>query len=152
MNAILNETLRHCEDCKYYKVAIDKEPCIKCLDGSKAHGYFEKAEEGETPSDSTNQDQRRDRYAIHTKICDEIKDIYYRKNQDYGDSFHETFVEEGFAMSRIRLADKLSRFKTLSKDPDRQLVMDEGIRDTLIDLANYAIMTVVEMERAKDVQ
>lgn len=43
----------------------------------------------------------------HKAICDEL-------NHDYGDSFHQTFVEEGMAMPRIRLGDKFSRFKTLT--------------------------------------
>lgn len=58
--------------------------------------------------------------------------------------------EEGLAMARIRLGDKFSRFKTLSRlscnDRDQQQVTDESIRDTLLDLANYAIMTVLEMD------
>lgn len=83
----------------------------------------------------------------HKIICEEINDLYDRKNHDYGDSFHQTFVEEGMAMARIRLGDKFNRFKTLSRGGD-QKVNDESIRDTLIDLANYAIMTVVEMEVA----
>lgn len=81
----------------------------------------------------------------HKHICDEINALYAKKNHDYGDSFHQTFVEEGMAMSRIRLGDKLSRFKTLSKKAEQQ-VKDESLRDTLIDLANYAIMTVLEMD------
>lgn len=83
----------------------------------------------------------------HKIICEEINNLYDRKNHDYGDSFHQTFVEEGMAMARIRLGDKFNRFKTLSRGVD-QKVNDESIRDTLIDLANYAIMTVVEMEVA----
>lgn len=82
---------------------------------------------------------------MHREICEEINDLYARKNHDYGDSFHQTFVEEGMAMARIRLGDKFNRFKTLSRD-EEQKVNDESIRDTLIDLANYAIMTVLEME------
>lgn len=83
----------------------------------------------------------------HSEICREINELYAKKNHDYGDSFHQTFVEEGFAMSRIRLSDKLNRFKTLSRG-EKQEISDESIRDTLIDLANYAIMTVLEMEVA----
>ena len=82
---------------------------------------------------------------LHREICEEINDLYARKNHDYGDSFHQTFVEEGMAMARIRLGDKFNRFKTLSRN-EEQKVNDESIRDTLIDLANYAIMTVLEME------
>lgn len=85
----------------------------------------------------------------HARICEEINKFYERKNHDYGDSFHQTFTEEGMAMARIRLGDKLSRFKTLSRG-GVQKVNDESIRDTLIDLANYAIMTVLEMEVAND--
>ena len=85
----------------------------------------------------------------HAQICKEINDLYARKNHDYGDSFHQTFIEEGMAMVRIRLGDKLNRFKALSRGGE-QKVNDESIRDTLIDLANYAIMTVLEMEVAKN--
>lgn len=85
---------------------------------------------------------------LHREVCEEINDLYARKNHDYGGSFHQTFVEEGMAMARIRLGDKFNRFKTLSRGGE-QKVNDESIRDTLIDLANYAIMTVVEMEAAK---
>lgn len=86
----------------------------------------------------------------HARICEEINKLYECKNHDYGDSFHQTFVEEGMAMARIRLGDKFSRFKALSRGGE-QKVNDESIRDTLIDLANYAIMTVLEMEVAEDV-
>ena len=86
----------------------------------------------------------------HKEICNGLNELYARKNHDYGDSFHTTFVEEGLAMARIRLGDKFSRFKTLSRlscnDRDQQQVTDESIRDTLLDLANYAIMTVLEMD------
>lgn len=85
----------------------------------------------------------------HARICEEINKLYERKNHDYGDSFHQTFSEEGMAMARIRLGDKLRRFKTLSRGGE-QKVNDESIRDTLIDLANYAIMTVLEMEVANN--
>lgn len=81
----------------------------------------------------------------HGMLCNELNALYAKKNHDYGDSFHQTFVEEGMAMARIRLGDKLSRFKALTKSGNQQ-VSDESIRDTLIDLANYAIMTILEME------
>lgn len=85
----------------------------------------------------------------HADICKEINVLYTKKNHDYGNSFHETFVEEGLAMARIRLGDKLARFNTLTKEGGQQ-VNDESIRDTLIDLANYAIMTVMELDKQKD--
>jgi hypothetical protein len=81
----------------------------------------------------------------HREICDELTSIYAKKNHDYGDSFHISFCEEGMAMPRIRLGDKFNRFKTLSRG-HKQEVNDESLRDTLLDLANYALMTVIEME------
>lgn len=85
----------------------------------------------------------------HKALCLEINDLYARKNADYGDSFHISFEEEGMAMVRIRLGDKLNRFKALSRG-NEQMVKDESIRDTLMDLANYALMAVLEMEVATD--
>lgn len=82
----------------------------------------------------------------HMELCKKLNDIYAKKNHDYGDSFHDTFVEEGMAMARIRLSDKLNRFKKLTRDGVSREVNDESIADTLMDLANYAIMTVLEME------
>ena len=82
----------------------------------------------------------------HKAITLELNDLYARKNQDYGDSFHISYLEEGMAMARIRLGDKLNRFKSLTKSNSRE-VKDESIRDTLIDLANYAIMTIMEIDR-----
>lgn len=81
----------------------------------------------------------------HERICEQLNSLYEKKNHDYGDSFHLSFLEEGMAMPRIRLGDKFNRFKTLSRDTKRE-VDDESIRDTLLDLANYAIMTILEME------
>lgn len=85
-----------------------------------------------------------DKSVAHSAICKELTDLYVKKNHDYGDSFHESFLKWGLTMSAIRLGDKLKRFETLASQ--RQQVKDESIRDTLIDLANYAIMTVMEID------
>ena len=82
----------------------------------------------------------------HANICYELNSLYERKNRDYGDSFHKTYLEEGMAMARIRLTDKLERFKKLTREGGQE-VNDESVRDTLIDMANYAIMTAMEMDR-----
>lgn len=70
--------------------------------------------------------------------------IYAAKNKDYGDSFGEGFQEYGLIMPSIRLDDKLRRYKQLIKQEAE--VKDEGIIDTLLDMANYCIMTVIELE------
>jgi hypothetical protein len=73
--------------------------------------------------------------------------LYAQKNHDYGDSFAKSYAEYGMNMPCIRLEDKLNRLKALTKKGDQQ-VSDESIEDTLLDLANYAIMTVIEMQRS----
>lgn len=86
----------------------------------------------------------------HKMLCNFIHEMYRRKNHDYGDSFHQSYVEEGIVTARFRIGDKFNRFKQLSKNPDSQQVKDESIKDTLLDLANYAIMTVLEIQDAED--
>ena len=81
----------------------------------------------------------------HAEICKALNELYAMKNADYGDSFHQTFLLEGMAMPRIRLMDKVNRFCSLTRS-GIQKVRGESIRDTLIDLANYAIMTIMELE------
>ncbi len=90
------------------------------------------------------------KYDRHKQLCDKLNEIYIRKNRDYGDSFHLSYLEEGMAMPRIRLSDKLNRFKSLTKGDNQRLVKDETIIDTLIDLANYALMTVLEIEEDQE--
>ena len=79
-------------------------------------------------------------------VAIQLRNIYDAKNRDYGDSFSQSFKEEGMAMVRIRLGDKLNRLKNLTRGAEQQ-VKDESVRDTLLDLANYAIMTIIELDK-----
>lgn len=87
----------------------------------------------------------------HARLCEELNDLYRRKNHDYGDSFHESWIEWGLPMAAIRIGDKYKRLVSLLKGAE-QAVKDESIRDTLIDLANYALMTAMELDRQKDAE
>ena len=84
----------------------------------------------------------------HAQICMSLNELYARKNADYGDSFGKSFTEYGLTMACIRLEDKLNRIKALSKQTAQ--VSDESIEDTLRDLANYSIMTLVELSAEQD--
>lgn len=86
----------------------------------------------------------------HAAICGELTALYERKNHDYGDSFHRSFQEYGLLMPIIRQEDKLNRLKALYSN-GRRLVGNESLRDTLLDMANYAIMTIMELEESGDV-
>ena len=81
---------------------------------------------------------------IHENICKRMTDTYRRKNSDYGDSFSKLRAEFDNAIL-IRIADKYNRLKSL-KSGKIQQVSDESIKDTLLDLANYCIMELVETE------
>ena len=81
-------------------------------------------------------------------ICIEMADLYDSKNWDYGDSFAKSFEEWGMPMTCIRLQDKLNRLSSLTKNSS-QKVQDESIEDTLKDLANYSVMTLIELRGEK---
>ncbi|MBT7914489.1 DUF1599 domain-containing protein [Candidatus Bathyarchaeota archaeon] len=67
--------------------------------------------------------------------------LFKKKNKDYGDAF----ADFGPVGVLVRLGDKLRRFASISKS-GVTLVQDEGLRDTLIDLHNYAAMAVMLMD------
>lgn len=84
----------------------------------------------------------------HSSLCDFIHNLYIRKNHDYGDSFGKTYESLGIISAATRITDKYNRFIELAKG-NQQQVNDETIRDTLIDMANYCLMTVIELDRAE---
>nr|WP_081466694.1 DUF1599 domain-containing protein [Peptoanaerobacter stomatis] len=77
-------------------------------------------------------------------MCGRLRLIYRAKNNDYGDSFGETFKKLGLISAVTRISDKTNRLQSLCVN--KQQVKDESIKDTLMDLANYAIMTLIELE------
>ena len=79
---------------------------------------------------------------LHDKVCEELKEIYTKKNNDYGDSFALLRKEHPNAIL-YRLFDKYMRLKTLMQGNEQQ-VLDESIDDTLRDMANYCIMELME--------
>lgn len=69
---------------------------------------------------------------------------YMAKNQDYGGSFDKSLHEFGLIASAVRINDKVNRIKTLVNNNPK--VKDESIKDSLLDLANYAIMTIMWLD------
>jgi Nucleotide modification associated domain 1 len=84
----------------------------------------------------------------HESICKELNNIYKAKNADYGNSFSESYQEWGIISAVVRMDDKMRRLKQLVKH-DRQ-VKAESMEDTLLDMANYAIMTLQELRRGNN--
>ena len=85
-----------------------------------------------------------DRLKTHKKLTEDLHDLYVRKNADYGDSFRKVREDIPNAIL-VRLSDKMNRLKSLmTKSEDEQKVVDESIDDTLMDIANYALLELVE--------
>ena len=82
--------------------------------------------------------------ASHYAICQKLNQVYKAKNHDYGDSFGDTYKKLGIISAVTRLSDKMNRLMSLAVSHDAQ-VKDEKIEDTLLDMANYAIMTLIEL-------
>ncbi len=82
---------------------------------------------------------------VFRDVTEQLCNLYLEKNECYGGSFHKQFIEYGLLCPVIRLSDKLERIKTLVKKGYD--CGDETIEDTLKDLANYAIMTLMELDR-----
>lgn len=85
-----------------------------------------------------------DKYTMHSNYCDSLKEIYRAKNHDYDDSFAKSIDDIGYVAAITRMGDKMQRAKALLLANDLRMVSDESVQDTLLDLANYALMTAVE--------
>lgn len=81
----------------------------------------------------------------HKNICDFIHNLYVTKNRDYGDSMHPLYEEYGLTAFMVLFGIKISRIKSLMTKGNPKY---ESIEDSLLDLANYAMIAVIEL-RAK---
>ena len=93
---------------------------------------------------------------IFKAITNEMFNLYEIKNKNYGDSFSKQFQEYGLTSVCIRLEDKLNRLKSLNKQISEAKngivdinVDDESIKDTLIDLANYSVLAIMEISKGE---
>ena len=74
-------------------------------------------------------------------IQQEAFDLFTKKNIDYGDAF----AKYGVIGVLMRIEDKLHRSMSITKN-GVNLINDEGLRDTLIDLHNYAAMALMLLD------
>ena len=85
----------------------------------------------------------------HDKLLLEIRSTYKEKNTKYGNSFGDTFDKVGIISAYTRLSDKFNRFEYMVMNKDNG-TDDERMRDTLLDMANYCLMTVMELEKENE--
>ena len=79
------------------------------------------------------------------EITEKMFETFKAKNHDYGSSFSNLFKECGMTYAYGHMSEKLERVKSLMKAEAN--VKGEGMKDSLLDLANYAILTVMEIEK-----
>ena len=72
-------------------------------------------------------------------------ELFTRKNADYGDAF----AEYGLIGVLVRIEDKIKRCLNISTN-SIQLIEDESLYDTLIDLHNYAAMGIMVQPRCRN--
>jgi len=68
-------------------------------------------------------------------------DLFTKKNIDYGDAF----AKFGVIGVLMRIEDKIQRSLSITKN-GVNLINDESIKDTLLDLHNYAAMALMLLE------
>ena len=81
------------------------------------------------------------------EITQEMVSTYIAKNHDYGNSFDKGCDEFGIISAVIRMNDKMNRLKEIVKG--KELKVDESAYDTLKDLANYCILSIMWLEKQK---
>lgn len=83
---------------------------------------------------------------LHYKLALGLNQTYIEKNADYGDAFDKSLDNHGLTAAIVRMEDKMGRFSNLAGRA-ASMQVDESLEDTLLDLANYAIMTVMWIEK-----
>jgi len=86
-----------------------------------------------------------DRVKQLKKIQEEACNLFEKKNTDYGDAF-ATYGSIGIL---VRISDKISRAVSISNNKIT-LINDESLRDTAIDLHNYAAMLIMLIDETKN--
>ena len=85
--------------------------------------------------------KNQDRLKQMSDIQKEAFELFKRKNKDYGDAF----AKYGVIGVLIRMEDKIQRYMSITKN-GINLVDNESIRDTLIDLHNYSAMALMLLD------
>jgi len=92
-------------------------------------------------SDRHKPGKHQDRVSQMKAIQSEALELFTKKNIDYGDAF----AKYGVIGVLMRIEDKLQRSMSITKN-GVNLINDECMRDTLIDLHNYSAMALMLLD------
>ena len=82
-------------------------------------------------------------------ILSDMMATFVAKNHDYGSAFSTLFADVGMPYAYGHLAEKLQRVRSLMNDEAK--VKGESMIDSLKDLANYSVLTIIELQRGKEI-
>ena len=82
------------------------------------------------------------------QALNEMGDVFAIKNQKYGNSFELSLDKYGLIAALTRISDKFNRIENLILTNDKGTA-DESVIDTLLDMANYCVMTAVYIHNAE---
>lgn len=88
--------------------------------------------------------------AMFESIQKAMHDTYVKKNHDYGNSFSDTWNEfgrKGIVTAAAQISHKYNRFKNIVNGAEP--MVSETIDDTLMDMANYCILTMIELQKKR---
>ena len=86
-----------------------------------------------------------DRLGIYQYLLNNLEETYKAKNNDYGNSFADTYEKFGCVSFLVRITDEYNKLLTLC-DPNIPEQRVKKIDDTILDLANSCLLWLVERE------
>lgn len=113
--------------------------------GSIYNGLTEFSIEEEQSNDELDNFEEEE---LFKHIINKMYNLYKKKNSDYGNSFTQTYEKLGKVSALTRISDKVNRLISLQNKSEDDFYF-ESEYDNYLDLANYAVMTLVEMEKEK---
>lgn len=87
--------------------------------------------------------EQADKLRIHKELTDKIHHLYETKDMDYGDSMHPLFEEYGLTAFLVLFEIKINRIKSLQYKSSHY----ESLEDSLMDLANYSLIALTEIQQ-----
>lgn len=79
------------------------------------------------------------------KALSKMGDVFAVKNKKYGNSFEISLDKYGIIAALTRISDKFNRVENLIINNDKG-TDDESLLDTLLDMANYCVMTAIYLK------
>lgn len=98
-------------------------------------------------------DEQKDHRSNFDEMCNHLGDLYDIKNTAYENAAANQFNEEGLSYVNSIFGNKVMRLKAIDKATKLGQPIDlngESVEDTLKDIANYAIIALMELKKQNE--